>query len=84
MGLSYTDVRQLLRARRDGAEFGAVLTIGRQTLHLHDQDVASLAREFGIDATRMATPLGAFADDFLRAALGAERVESMDASAYEG
>lgn len=84
MGLSYTDVRQMLRARRDGAAFATLLMIGRQNLHLREHEIAALGDEFAIDLTSAATPLGVYADGFLHEALGAERVDSMDASPYEG
>lgn len=83
MGLSYTEVCQLMRTYRDGAECAAVLTIGRQNLCLHASELAALAEEFGSDLTSLATPFGVYADDFLRAALGAKRVDAMDASDYE-
>jgi SAM-dependent methyltransferase len=84
VGLSYTEVRQLLHAHRAGAAFGSVLTIGRQNLHLHPREIALLGGEFGLDLGGLAMPLGVYADDFLREVLGAERVDSMDASPHEG
>ncbi len=84
MGLSYTDVRQMLQAHRDGAVFTAVLMVGRQNLHLQEREVAALADELGIDLTPLVTTPGVYADDFLRVALGAERVDSIDASSHEG
>lgn len=83
VGLSYTDVRQLMRAHRAGAAFPTVLMVGRQNLHLYEHEVAALADEFGIDLTSVATPLDVYAEDFFRLALGAEQVDSMDASSHE-
>lgn len=74
----------MLHARRNGATFASVLMVGRQNLHLYPREVAALRAEFAIDLTPVATPLGAYADDFARFALGAERVDSMDASPHEG
>lgn len=73
----------MLRARRNGATFTFVLTIGRQNLHLHEQEAAALCAEFEIDLATSAMPLGVYADAFLGVALGAERVDSMDASEHE-
>jgi SAM-dependent methyltransferase len=83
MGLSYTDVRQLLQAHRDGTAFSSVLMVGRQNLHLYRRETAALNDEFGVDLTPVATPLDCYADDFIRTVLGAERVDSIDISAYE-
>jgi hypothetical protein len=74
----------MLRPRRDGAAFATLLTIGRQNLHLREHKIAALGDEFAIDLTSAATPLGVYADGFLHEALGAERVDSIDASPYEG
>ena len=74
----------MLRARRDGAVFTSVLMVGRQNLHLQQREAAALAEEFGIDLTPLVTTPGVYADEFLQAALGAERVDSMDASPHEG
>jgi hypothetical protein len=84
VGLSYTEARQLLRARRSGASFASVLMIGRQNLHLYPLEIVALDAEFDLALTPVATPLGVYADDFLRVALGAERIDSIDASEHEG
>lgn len=73
----------MLRARRTGARFTSVLMIGRQNLHLHERQVIALRDEFGVDLENVATPLGVYADDFLRVALDAERVDAMDASPHD-
>ncbi len=82
--MSYTDVRQMLRARRDGATFASVLMVGRQHLHVREREATALAEEFGIDLTPPVLASAVYADDFVRAALGAERVDSIDASPHEG
>jgi hypothetical protein len=86
MGLTYHEVRELLSLAEIGAPLDAVLTVGRQNLYLHDRDVSRLARRFRLDGRTCdaARPFGRYADDFLRAALGAQSVTSIDASDYEG
>ncbi len=86
MALTYHDVRPLLRARQAGRPLGDVLTIGRQILALHRRDLRALANEFGpsILGSWSATPYGAYADAFLREAVGVERLQALDASDYEG
>jgi hypothetical protein len=83
VGLTYTCVRQLLVARASGASFASVLTIGRQKLTLHPREVKALEAEFGLNAADLVSAEG-FADCFFRDALGAVRLDTMDASAYEG
>ena len=74
----------MLRARRAGAAFTSVLMVGRQNLHLRDVEVEALSSEFGLDLAPEHVRPGVFADDFLAAALGAERITSIDASPHEG
>jgi SAM-dependent methyltransferase len=89
MALTYHDVRPLLRARYaspPSRPLRDVVTIGRQGLVLHRRDVRALAREFGpsVLGPWATTPYGAYADAFLREAVGVEQLHALDASDYEG
>ena len=84
MGLSYTDARQMLLTQRRGGRFDSVLMIGRQGLHLDRRQASALAEEFGLPPRACQASRGGYADDFLRLALHADRVDAMDASEHEG
>lgn len=89
MALTYHDVRPLLRARYaspPSRPLRNVVTIGRQVLALHRRDLRALAGEFGPEVlgSWAATPYGAYADAFLREAVGVEQLDVLDASDYEG
>ena len=83
MGLNYYTAREILGCRRDG-RLGEVLTIGRLQQYLLPAQIDRLAREHGLgDGPWVTQRFGEFADDFFRAA-GADRLVSLDASAYQG
>jgi SAM-dependent methyltransferase len=86
VALMYNEIRMLLRARDAGASFESMLTVGRQSLFLHRNDVAALDSEFGLprDAVRAARAFGGPAEDFLRAALEVRALHALDVSDYEG
>jgi hypothetical protein len=84
MGLTYAEVRQLLSMRDAGVRLDTVLTVGRQVLHLYRRDLRALAREFTVPSTLDRVPFGGWADDFLRDGLQVGRLDTMDASSYEG
>jgi SAM-dependent methyltransferase len=89
MALTYHDVRPLLRARHaspPSRPLRDVVTIGRQVLALHGRDLRALADEFGpgVLGSWAAEPYGAYADAFLREAVGVEQLDVLDASDYEG
>ena len=80
MGFEINAAALLLKMRRDGVEFGRVLTLGHQHLHL---EPAVYRRVL----TRLSQPLAIevpqFADSIFTA-MGAAQVEALDASTYEG
>jgi SAM-dependent methyltransferase len=89
MGICYHDARLMWNARQSGAPFERVLTIGRQSLCLHPDEVeffvTSYARKFP-DARplpRQDFRFGADAAIFLRECLGAANVEALDYSDYD-
>lgn len=87
MGIERNTARLLLQAQRAGAGFRKVLTVGRQNFFVNNREIQSLVREFSLPADR-ARALKAddliYAEPFFRQLLGAEVVESVDASGYEG
>jgi hypothetical protein len=80
MGFETNAAALLLKMRRDGVELGRVLTLGHQHLHLdpptHRRVMARLGQPPSADVPVYA--------DGLLTAMGASRVEALDASAYEG
>lgn len=85
MGLDLNAVQFLLRARKRGVEFGSVLTIGRLKLDVFPAKVRQLLEQHGLahDAFRSEGRSDGQAEAFFRC-LGANSVQSLDASAYEG
>jgi hypothetical protein len=84
MGLNTSIAKLLARARLHGASFGRTVTIGRQSLAIPKKDLKAIARKLGvrgIDWSRFAA--NSYADDFFRALLGADNVQSIDYSDYE-
>lgn len=69
----------LLKMRRDGVPFGRVLTLGHQHLHLEPAVYRAVLARLGLP---LADTVPAYADALLTA-MGAARVETLDASAYE-
>jgi hypothetical protein len=86
MGLVYNNFRVFLDARRRGASFESVLTLGRQQMYLSDDEVRLLAQEFPeyVQATHGCPQAGEYCEPWLHRWLGCNRLESMDASGYEG
>src|SRR3954469_25214617 len=80
MGLEVNAASLLLKMRRDQVELGRVLTLGHQHLHL---DPRTFRRVLGQLRQPLAREVPVYADSLLKA-LGAEAVEALDASTYEG
>jgi hypothetical protein len=84
MGISSSFGTLLVRARRQGARFDALASIGRQSLTIPIAEVQAMADRLGAridDWTRFAAD--GFADDFFRQLLGARTVISIDYSDYQ-
>ena len=87
MGLGFHALHLLAYAKNDGAEFAKVCTIGRQGLHISPDVLAWALREIGSprsDAEIASLYATGFCEDLLKSVFGAETVDSMDASSYEG
>lgn len=88
MGLLFSDVKALYRAKQSGVSFDSLLTIGRQSLFLHPKDV-SYFREIASSRRMSGSSLdgyvfGDYADDFLREFLEVRSLSVLDNSPYEG
>lgn len=86
MGLVYSNFRILLDARRRGASFESVVTLGRQQIYLSALEARLLAEEFpeaSIDPGDVPAA-GDYCEPWLRRWLHSQRVDSVDASSYEG
>jgi SAM-dependent methyltransferase len=88
VGIESQAIRLLLLAREMGADFSRSLTIGRQDLLITASDLRSIMADFGIrlpveEAQTLAKGRNRFAEPLLER-LGAETVDSLDASSFEG
>lgn len=81
MGIEAHDVAFLVEAARLGVDFRRTLTIGRQELKVPSAELDRLLA--GHRRAPGAGPRGRFAEPVLTA-LGAETVDALDVSAYEG
>jgi hypothetical protein len=90
MGICFHDARLLWNARNAGGSFGRVLTIGRQRLYLHPREAAFFVEAFASNLANFMKlrsenyKFGSYAEPFLRECIGAETIEAMDFSPYEG
>jgi hypothetical protein len=89
VGIAFHDARMLWEASGRGQTFRCTLTIGHLSLYLHPSEVryfqdAFFARKGALPNALSAYQLNDYSDAFLREALGAESLDIMDISAYEG
>jgi SAM-dependent methyltransferase len=87
MGLDVDLVRLLLEARQGGASFRSCVTLGRQHYFPGDTETRALLRQFGINAQQYPKLFTGdrprYSEPFWEA-IGVERLETMDASDFEG
>jgi SAM-dependent methyltransferase len=84
MGLDINAVRFLIDARRRGAEFGAVLTLGRQDLNVYPAKMVQTLEAHGFPAAAFQGGHKALFAEPCFLSLGAKQVSSMDFSDFEG
>ena len=84
MGLDINAVQFLIDARRRGAEFGDVLTLGRQDLNVYPAKMAEVLESHGFPAAAFKGDDKALYSEPCFQSLGAKGVSSMDASGFEG
>jgi hypothetical protein len=82
MGINRDTAAFLCESRAAGASFGRVLTLGRQNLNVDREGLQALAARHGIEHGEDA--LDAYCEPFFKRFLGAQAVEAIDNSAYEG
>jgi hypothetical protein len=87
MAIDSNYARFLIACREDGVNFRNTLTLGRLNYYLSVKETRNVLRRTGLDEKRFPDLLNydssRYAETFLKA-LGAEKVESMDASGFEG
>lgn len=87
MGITILNALSLIDSWREGACFRSTLTLGRLNCHMTRRDLERIARLLPADSDFVRTVARAetpeYMDDFFRA-MGAETVEAMDASDFEG
>jgi hypothetical protein len=86
VGLNPYAIEFLMAARAGGVDFGQTVTIGRQELLAHPRALRRALARHGLqlsDADARELLSAGYAEELL-ARLGAERVDSLDASPYEG
>lgn len=88
MGFDAATIEILLTAREAGVSFERVLTVGRQLLLISPAQMRSVLSRHGIpisgkQATEVLTEEKGYCEPLLKF-LGAQRVDSLDASNYEG
>jgi hypothetical protein len=88
MGLIYPQAKMLCEARRRGASFENVLTIGRLSLYLHPAELRSLQSAFPPPVPRddrsVDYDFGVYSDPFFRDFLATRQLSVLDASDYQG
>jgi hypothetical protein len=85
MGIDINAARFLISANKRGVHFGRVVMLGRQSLNVFPGKMAHLLQQHGLpaDAFGGGAPECAYAEPLFRS-LGAESVDSLDASDFEG
>lgn len=84
MGLDINAVRFLIDARQRGADFGEVLTLGRQDLNVYPAKMIRVLEEHGFSAVAFKADSKALYAEPCFLSLGAKKVSSMDFSDFEG
>jgi hypothetical protein len=86
MGVDTYVLKFLLECRQRGIQFGRTLQLGRQGFYAPPHDypiVAKLVTDAGLSADASTIYRASFTEELFRA-LGATRIDSIDASPYEG
>jgi hypothetical protein len=85
MGIDINHSRFLMHSFRTGVDFSRTITLGRQHMNISATDLQRNIAEFGFPSPRAEELLTGegYAEPFLRM-LGAQQVDSLDISRYEG
>lgn len=84
MGLDINAVLFLIDARRRGAEFGEVVTLGRQDLNVYPAKLRQVLRKHGFPADAFQAETKSLYAEPLFLSLGATKIHSLDFSEFEG
>ena len=84
MGLDINAVRFLIDARQRGADFGEVLTLGRQDLNVYPAKMIKVLEAHGFPVAAFKSGDKALYAEPCFLSLGAKKVSSMDFSDFEG
>ena len=84
MGLDINAVQFLIDARRRGAEFGEVVTLGRQDLNVYPTKLRQVLERHGFSGAAFQSDMKALFAEPLFLSLGARQVHSLDFSDFEG
>ncbi len=83
--MAWQNVKWLAWLAKGGVKFGRSLTLGRQNLYMNEAELSELLSKFGFsaqDQARFLSPKPKYAEPLFQL-LGADKVDSMDASSYE-
>ncbi len=88
MGVDLNCAQLLIEAKKNGASFDRMATLGRQGLHANRPALTSILRNAGYELSKdqernLLDPTHAYAEEFF-GLLGAARVTAIDASGFEG
>lgn len=84
MGLDINAVQFLIDARKKGADFGEVITLGRQDLNVYPTRLRALLEQHGFPAQAIQADMKNLFAEPLFLSLGARQVHSLDFSDFEG
>jgi hypothetical protein len=88
MGVDLNCAQLLIRAKKNGASFERMATLGRQGLHANRPALISILRNAGYELSRecerkLLDPTTIYSEDFF-GLLGASKITAIDANSYEG
>src|SRR6266576_3889400 len=85
MGLDINAVQFLIAARKQGVQFGQVLMLGRQSLNVFPAKMVHVLEQQGLpsESFQPGKPVCAYGEPLFHA-LGAKKVDALDASDFEG
>ena len=86
MGIDAATLGALTLAKHDGVDFTRVVTLGRQGVHMRQDEIGHFLKRIGradLAARLGDKPLAPFCEDLLARLFGAGDVQSIDFSAYE-
>jgi hypothetical protein len=89
MGFDRNALEFISYQKSKNPDFGRILMIGRQEMHLRNYQISSIFKKLGIRKSWFFTSLDSwgskiYCDEFLREYLKVEKIDSLDNSNYEG